>query len=95
MFTDDARERPIVGVLSTASNFNPCHKTAPQVAEAVAKGVRLSFVVADRAWKDADAIQWFKDLARKMATQGLGRRIEVHLLDDELESRWHGNVDRE
>src|ERR1700741_2286143 len=41
-FTDDALERPIVGVLSTASDFNPCHKTAPQVAEAVARGVRLA-----------------------------------------------------
>jgi dihydroxy-acid dehydratase len=41
-FTDEALERPIVGVLSTASDFNPCHKTAPQVAEAVARGVRLA-----------------------------------------------------
>jgi dihydroxy-acid dehydratase len=40
-FTDDALDRPIVGVLSTASDFNPCHKTAPQVAEAVARGVRM------------------------------------------------------
>ena len=36
-YTDDALDRPIVGILSTASDFNPCHKTAPQVAEAVAK----------------------------------------------------------
>ena len=41
-YTDEALERPIVGVLSTASDFNPCHKTAPQVAEAVARGVRLA-----------------------------------------------------
>src|SRR5215208_7922765 len=41
-FTDDALERPIVGVLSTASDFNPCHATAPKVAEAVARGVRLA-----------------------------------------------------
>jgi len=41
-FTDEALERPIVGVLSTASDFNPCHKTAPQVAEAVSRGVRLA-----------------------------------------------------
>ena len=31
-FTDDALERPIVGVLSTASDFNPCHATAPAVS---------------------------------------------------------------
>jgi dihydroxy-acid dehydratase len=41
-YTDEALERPIVGVLSTASDFNPCHKTAPQIADAVARGVRLA-----------------------------------------------------
>jgi dihydroxy-acid dehydratase len=41
-FTDDALDRPIVGILSTASDFNPCHKTAPQVAEAVSRGVRAA-----------------------------------------------------
>ncbi|MBI3435779.1 MAG: dihydroxy-acid dehydratase [Proteobacteria bacterium] len=41
-FTDDALDRPIVGVLSTASDFNPCHKTAPMLAQAVARGVRLA-----------------------------------------------------
>ncbi len=41
-FTDDALERPIVGVLSTASDFNPCHATAAQLAEAVAHGVRMA-----------------------------------------------------
>jgi dihydroxy-acid dehydratase len=41
-FTDEALDRPIVGILSTASDFNPCHKTAPQVAAAVAHGVRMA-----------------------------------------------------
>src|SRR5450432_3909759 len=41
-FTDEALDRPIVGILSTASDFNPCHRTAPQVAEAVSRGVRLA-----------------------------------------------------
>ena len=41
-FTDDTLERPIVGVLSTASDFNPCHATAAQLAEAVAHGVRMA-----------------------------------------------------
>jgi dihydroxy-acid dehydratase len=40
--TDEALDLPIVGILSTASDFNPCHKTAPQVAEAVARGVRTA-----------------------------------------------------
>ena len=41
-FTDDALDRPIVGVLSTASDFNPCHGTVPRLAEAIARGVRLA-----------------------------------------------------
>jgi dihydroxy-acid dehydratase len=41
-FTDDALERPIVGVLSTASDFNPCHATAGRLADAVARGVRMA-----------------------------------------------------
>ncbi len=41
-FTDEALDRPIVGILSTASDFNPCHKTAAQVADAVARGVRMA-----------------------------------------------------
>src|SRR6267378_3175477 len=41
-FTDEALDRPIVGILSTASDFNPCHKTAPQVAEAISRGVRMA-----------------------------------------------------
>src|SRR5260370_1139383 len=31
----------MVGILSTASDFNPCHATAGQLAEAAARGVRL------------------------------------------------------
>ena len=41
-FTDDALDRPIVGILSTASDFNPCHATAGRLAEAAARGVRLA-----------------------------------------------------
>jgi dihydroxy-acid dehydratase len=41
-FTDEALDRPIVGVLSTASDFNPCHATAGRLAEAVSRGVRLA-----------------------------------------------------
>jgi dihydroxy-acid dehydratase len=41
-YTDEALDRPIVGILSTASDFNPCHGTAGKVAEQVAKGVRMA-----------------------------------------------------
>src|SRR5215831_12766297 len=40
--TDEALDRPIVGILSTASDFNPCHATAGRLAEAVSRGVRLA-----------------------------------------------------
>jgi len=41
-YTDEALERPIIGILSTASDFNPCHGTAARLAEKVATGVRLA-----------------------------------------------------
>src|SRR5260370_25103132 len=41
-FTDEALDRPIVGILSTASDFNPCHATAGRLADAVAQGARLA-----------------------------------------------------
>ena len=40
--TDDALERPIVGICSTASDFNPCHASAPQLIAAVERGVMLA-----------------------------------------------------
>jgi dihydroxy-acid dehydratase len=41
-YDDEALAKPIVGILSTASDFNPCHRTAPQLAEAVKQGVLAS-----------------------------------------------------
>jgi len=41
-FTDESLDLPIVGILSTASDFNPCHGTAGRLAEAVARGVRMA-----------------------------------------------------
>jgi dihydroxy-acid dehydratase len=41
-YTDESLDLPIVGVLSTASDFNPCHGTAGRLAEAVARGVRMA-----------------------------------------------------
>ena len=41
-YTDEALDRPIVGILSTASDFNPCHATAGKLAEKIATGVRLA-----------------------------------------------------
>jgi len=41
-YTDDALSRPVVGIVNTGSGFNPCHGNAPQLIEAVKRGVMLS-----------------------------------------------------
>ena len=41
-YSDDALDRPIVGITDTASDFNPCHGNAPHLIEAVRRGVMLS-----------------------------------------------------
>jgi dihydroxy-acid dehydratase len=38
-YSDDALERPIVGITNTYSEFNPCHATVPQLIAAVKRGV--------------------------------------------------------
>src|SRR3569833_974731 len=41
-YSDDAHERPIVGITNTYSDFNPCHSNVPQLIEAVKRGVMLA-----------------------------------------------------
>jgi dihydroxy-acid dehydratase len=41
-FTDDALDRPIVGVTNTYSDYNPCHGNVPQLIEAAKRGILLS-----------------------------------------------------
>jgi dihydroxy-acid dehydratase len=41
-YGDDALTRPIVGITATGSGFNPCHGNAPQLIEAVKRGVMLA-----------------------------------------------------
>lgn len=41
-YTDDALSRKIVGIANTGSGFNPCHGNAPQLIEAVKRGVMLA-----------------------------------------------------
>jgi dihydroxy-acid dehydratase len=41
-YSDDALDRPIVGVTNTYSDFNPCHGNVPDLIEAVKRGVLLS-----------------------------------------------------
>ena len=41
-YTDDALSRPIIGIVNTGSSYNPCHGNAPQLIEAVKRGVMLA-----------------------------------------------------
>ena len=38
-FSDEALDRPIIGITNTGSDFNPCHGNVPQIIEAVKRGV--------------------------------------------------------
>ena len=41
-FSDDALDRPIVGITDTFSDFNPCHGNVPDLIESVKRGVMLA-----------------------------------------------------
>ena len=40
--TDAALDRPVIGIADTGSDYNPCHGNAPQLIEAVKRGVMLA-----------------------------------------------------
>ncbi len=40
--TSQTFDRPVIGIASTASDFNPCHATAPQLGEAIRRGVTMA-----------------------------------------------------
>ena len=46
-YSDDALNRPIVGITNTYSDYNPCHGNVPQIIEAVKRGVMLAGAHAD------------------------------------------------
>ena len=41
-FTDEALDRPVVGIVNTGSAYNPCHGNAPQLIDAIKRGVMLA-----------------------------------------------------
>ncbi len=41
-YTDDALTRPVIGIADTGSSYNPCHGNAPQLVEAVKRGIMLA-----------------------------------------------------
>ena len=40
-YSDDALDRTIVGIANTFSGYNACHRTAPELVEAIKRGVML------------------------------------------------------
>src|SRR5579859_2397381 len=41
-YSDDALDRPIIGITNTYSDFNPCHGNVPDLIESVKRGVMLA-----------------------------------------------------
>ena len=41
-YTDSALDRPVIGIANTGSAFNPCHGNAPQLIEALKRGIMLA-----------------------------------------------------
>src|SRR5262249_11689329 len=41
-YSDDALDRPIIGITNTYSGFNACHRTVPDLIDAVKRGVMLA-----------------------------------------------------
>lgn len=41
-YSEDALSRPVVGIINTHSDFNPCHANAPQLIDAIKRGVQLN-----------------------------------------------------
>jgi dihydroxy-acid dehydratase len=41
-YSDTALDRPVIGIANTGSAYNPCHGNAPQLIEAIERGVMLA-----------------------------------------------------
>ncbi|KAB2577502.1 putative dehydratase IlvD1 [Lasiodiplodia theobromae] len=41
-YGEDALSRPVIGIVNTGSGFNPCHANAPQLVEALKRGIQLA-----------------------------------------------------
>jgi dihydroxy-acid dehydratase len=41
-YSDDALDRPIVGIVNTFSGYNACHRNAPDLVEAIKRGAMLA-----------------------------------------------------
>jgi dihydroxy-acid dehydratase len=41
-YTDSALDRPVIGITNTGSAYNPCHGNAPQLIEALKRGILMA-----------------------------------------------------
>jgi dihydroxy-acid dehydratase len=41
-YTDAALDRPVIGIVNTGSAYNPCHGNAPQLIDALRRGIMLA-----------------------------------------------------
>lgn len=41
-YTDTSLDRPVIGIASTGSAYNPCHGNAPQLLEAIKRGILMA-----------------------------------------------------
>ena len=60
-YTDDALDRPIVGITNTFSDFNPCHGNVPDLIAAVnarARRIdRLDLLVPDQSMRRVELVE--------------------------------------
>ena len=54
-YTREIMDRPVVGICSSPSNYNACHRHMPELVEAVKRGVLAAGGGASGAFKRADA----------------------------------------
>ena len=45
-YSDDALERPIIGVVNTYSGYNACHRNVPELVDAIRRGVMMAGGIA-------------------------------------------------
>ena len=83
-YTDAALDRPVIGIADTGSDYNPCHGNAPQLIEAVKRGVMLAGGLPMAFPDDLDP----RELRRADQHVPAQPDVDGHRGDDPRASRW-------
>ena len=83
-YTDEALDRPVIGITNTGSAYNPCHGNAPQLIEAVKRGVMLAGGLPMDVSDDLDP----RELRRADQHVPAQPDVDRHRGDDPRASRW-------